>query len=113
VLAGINVIGVRSAATTAAVLAVGKLVPLVLFIVIGLHYVDWSMALPAAGEGLLDGGIPLRNLGEAALLLMFAYAGFENLAAAAGEYRRPQRDVPFALMTMIVSVTLLYVLVQL
>jgi len=111
-LAGINIIGVRSAATTAAVLAVGKLLPLVLFIVIGLHYVDWSLALPEFGSGMLA-GIPLRNLGEAALLLLFAYAGFENLAAAAGEYKRPERDVPFALLTMITTVTLLYVLVQL
>src|SRR5690606_4458269 len=52
-------------------------------------------------------------LGEAALLLLFAYAGFENTPAAAGEYRNPQRDVPFALLTMITLITLLYALVQL
>ncbi len=55
----------------------------------------------------------MGSLSEAALLLLFAYAGFENTAAAAGEYRNPRRDVPFALLTMITSVTLLYTLVQL
>ena len=60
------------------------------------------MESPAAG-----------SLGEAALLLLFAYAGFENTAAAAGEYRNPQRDVPFALLSMITLVTLLYSGVQL
>jgi amino acid transporter len=51
-------------------------------------------------------------LGEGALLLLFAYAGFENIPAAAGEFRNPRRDVPFALLTMIALVTLLYVAVQ-
>ena len=36
----------------------------------------------------------------------------ENTPAAAGEYRNPRRDVPFALLVMIVTVTLLYSLVQ-
>src|SRR5687768_17922610 len=34
---------------------------------------------------------PFDALGEAALLLLFAYAGFENTAAAAGEYKNPDR----------------------
>src|SRR5690606_2581113 len=52
------------------------------------------------------------DLGQAALLLLFAYAGFENLPAAAGEYRNPRRDVPFAMLSMIATVTALYVAVQ-
>lgn len=106
VLVAINVLGVRAAAQTGALLAIGKLVPLVLFVAIGAFHVDASMATPS--------GSPLsaRPLGEAALLLLFAYAGFENLPAAAGEYRNPRRDVPFALLTMIATVTLVYVSVQ-
>jgi amino acid transporter len=73
---------------------------------VGLPAVDWSLVFP----------VPMPNtagLGEAAILLLFAYAGFENTAAAAGEFRDPKRDVPFALVTMIIVVTLLYTLVQL
>src|SRR3546814_3665614 len=69
-------------------------------------YVDMSLATPLAGP------IPLDDLGRAALLLLFAYAGFENLPAAAGEYSNPRRDVPFAMLMMIASVTLLYFAVQ-
>jgi len=102
----INVIGVKSAARTGVALVIGKLLPLALFIAIGVFYIDTS---------LLTGGEapPLRNLGEAALLLLFAYAGFENIPAAAGEFRNPRRDVPFALLTMIATVTLIYAAVQL
>lgn len=106
-LVAINIIGVRSAARTGAFLAVSKLIPLALFIAIGAFFVDLSTATPMP----LD-SIPLRNLGEGALLLLFAYAGFENMPAAAAEYRNPRRDVPFAMLTMIALVTALYVAVQ-
>lgn len=106
ILTWINVIGVKAAARTGVVFVIVKLLPLAAFILIGVFYIDWSGAesinLP-----------PLNTLGEAALLLLFAYAGFENTPAAAGEYKNPQRDVPFALITMIITITVIYTLVQL
>ena len=105
-LVAVNVLGVRAAARTGVFLAIAKVLPLLMFIGIGAMYVDMSLAAPLAAA------IPLRDLGEAALLLMFAYAGFENLPAAAGEYRNPRRDVPFALLMMITTVTLIYCAVQ-
>ncbi|WP_295972806.1 APC family permease [uncultured Xanthomonas sp.] len=107
-LTAINVIGVKSAARTGVALVIGKLVPLLLFVAIGVFYVDWSWAFSGKTPDPRDVG----NLGEAALLLLFAYAGFENIPAAAGEYRNPRRDVPFALITMIVTVTLIYAAAQ-
>ena len=105
-LVAINVVGVRAAANAGVLLAIGKLVPLALFVAIGVFHVDTSLASPSAAP------LTAKPLAEAALLLLFAYAGFENLPAAAGEYRNPRRDVPFALLTMISTVTLVYVSVQ-
>lgn len=104
-LTWINVVGVRAGARTAIVLMIAKTLPLVFFIAVGLNYVDWSRlevdALPATS-----------GLGEAALLLLFAYAGFENTPAAAGEYRNPRRDVPIALIAAMLFIMLIYSLVQ-
>ncbi len=103
-LTAINVAGVRWGVGTAVGLAIAKLLPLGLFVGAGLLAANWrQVAAQPAGDG---------NLGEAALLLLFAYAGFENTPAPAGEYRSPQRDVPFALIAQIVLVTLLYLAVQ-
>jgi len=105
-LTWINVVGVKSGARTAVVLSITKVLPLVFLIVIGLPAIDAGALFP----------IPMPRtdvLGEAALLLLFAFAGFENTAAAAGEYKNPRRDVPFALLTMIIGVTTLYFLIQL
>jgi amino acid transporter len=105
-LVGVNIIGVRAAARTGVLLAIAKLLPLLMFVGIGAMYVDLSQAAVLTAE------IPPADLGKAALLLLFAYAGFENLPAAAGEYRNPRRDVPFAMLAMIATVTLVYVAVQ-
>lgn len=110
-LTWINVVGVRAAARTGVGLAIAKLVPLAMFITIGAFFVDPARAMPPISLGELR-AIPLGDLGQAALLLLFAYAGFENLPAAAGEYRNPRRDIPFALVTMITVVTLVYAAVQ-
>lgn len=104
-LAVINARAVRAGASAAVVLVIAKMLPLAFFIVVGAWFVDHAhLAIFAAPRG---GG-----LGQAALLLLFAYAGFENTPAAAGEYRNPRRDVPFALLAMILVVTLVYGAVQ-
>lgn len=104
-LAWINIIGVKEGSRVAVGFTIIKSVPLLIFVAVGIFYVDWS-----AFENVqfTAGG----NFAEAALLLLFAYAGFENTPAVAGEYKNPKRDVPFAMLTMIAFVTITYVLVQ-
>jgi amino acid transporter len=105
-LTWINIIGVKSGVRTAVFLAITKTLPLLLFVFVGIFYVSTSLATSVAakpGSG---------TLGDAVLLLLFAYAGFENTAAPAGEFKNPRRDVPFALIVQIVIVTLIYSGVQ-
>ena len=102
----INVVGVRSGARAAAGLAVAKTLPLLLLVTVGIISIDIGSVVAAAP-------LSTRGLSQAALLLLFAYAGFENSAAVAGECRNPRRDIPRALITMIASVTTLYFLIQL
>lgn len=104
-LTAINIVGVKSGVRTAVFLAITKTVPLLVFIGVGLFVASASVA---AGQGAPRQG----DLGAAALLLLFAYAGFENTAAPAGEFKNPRRDVPFALLAQIVIVTLIYTAVQ-
>jgi amino acid transporter len=104
VLAWLNWIGVESGVRTAMVLVAGKLIPLAVFVGLGLRFAQTSrIAGQPAGSG---------DLGAAALLLLYAYAGFENTAAPAGEYKNPKRDLPFALLTHIAVITTLYFTVQ-
>lgn len=104
-LAWINILGVKAGARTAVALAIAKTLPLIFFIVVGAWFIE--------GPRLVAHQVPHgAAMGRATLLLLFAYGGYESTSAAAGEYRNPRRDLPFALLFMVLSVTLIYGAVQ-
>lgn len=105
-LTWINVIGVKQGAKAAVFLTIAKSVPLVFFIGIGVFAVNLELLTAENPSSSFD------SLSEAVLLLLFAYCGFENTPGAAGEFKNPKRDIPFALLTMVFLVTLVYTLVQ-
>lgn len=105
VLMAINIRGIKQSAWTVNALTIGKLVPLALFILIGLPYVSWGSLRP--GEPLLSHAISAPTL-----YLIFAYGGYEVVPVPAGETRDPQRAVPFAMIMTIVIAGLVMTLAQ-
>jgi amino acid transporter len=103
-LTAINVLGVRGAARVSTMLTVAKLVPLLLFVGVGIFFVDrHAFASPAFVSAPFT---------RAVLQLTFAFGGFEVAVIPAGEMKDPRRDTPFALLVGIGGATLLYVLIQ-
>jgi len=104
-LAIINLVGVRKAAGAISGLTIGKLAPLLLFVGVGLFFLDpHGFALtrvPDAG-----------SFSKAVLLMIFAFSGFEATVIAAGEMKDPRRDIPFALFVAIAVSTVMYVMIQ-
>src|SRR5438067_13604941 len=107
-LAALNYRGIRPGALTSDFFSGAKLIPILLFVGIGLFFVDWHrLALPPpAGETKIEA---LKVGGFAAL---FACTGFEYVPVAAGETDSPQKNVPLALFFALLGSVLLYVLVQ-
>ena len=56
---------------------------------------------------------PSENLGAAALLLIYAFVGFEGAVVPAGEAKRPERDMPLGLLLGLAVVAILYMVIQL
>jgi amino acid transporter len=105
VVSAINVRGIRESSFVVNVLTIGKLLPLATFILAGVFFVDWSRLIPAAG-------VSLEELSASGLLLIYAFGGYEVVPVVAGEARDPRRDVPFALIMTIVTVTMILTLAQ-
>lgn len=106
ILTWINVIGIKHGAKMAVFLTITKSIPLVLFMIVGLFYMNWD---------LISAEIPnisFDAMTKAVLLVLFAYVGFESTPGAAGEFKNPKKDLPFALLTMVILVTLSYTLIQ-
>lgn len=101
----INILGIRPTALVSNVFTIGKLAPLVLFVTVGVFFIDpqqYSFATPPA----------LDDFSGAVLLLVFAFTGFEVALIPAGEVRDPRRHMPLALITAIAVAAVLYVLIQ-
>jgi amino acid transporter len=104
-IAVINIRGIRLSSSVVNVLTAGKVLPLVVFILAGLFFVDWIRVVPSAVPSL-------GALSTSGLLLIFGFGGYEVVPVPGGEARDPQRSVPFALVTTLVIVTILMTLVQ-
>jgi APA family basic amino acid/polyamine antiporter len=102
-LTWINIRGIKQASWVVNALTVGKLLPLFLFIVVGVWFID-----PARFASLPD--VSLTQVSAAALLLVFAYGGYEVTGVPAGEASNPRRDVPFAFVMTIVVVAIVMTL---
>lgn len=101
----INFIGVRDAAITSNIFTLAKLIPLLLFIGVGLFFLtpaNFTLGTyPAYG-----------SFSTAVLLLIYAFTGFENASVPAGEIVNPRRNLPFAILIGIAIVTTVYLLIQ-
>ena len=104
----VNVIGVDVAAKFLGWATMIKLLPLLLFLVVGA--VGLSMGHGAATPITTP---PNASFGRAAILAMFALTGMETPLAASGEVKDPSRTVPRALFLAMGSIGLLYIAVQL
>jgi len=104
-LSVVNLIGVRDTARATNVFTIGKLLPILLFIGVGLFFINRVNFTPG----------PLPSLGsfsQSVLLLVYAFSGFEMAVIPAGEIQNPRRNVPIALLTGIGVVAVVYMLVQ-
>jgi len=101
----VNLIGVRESALLTNIFTVGKIVPLLIFVAVGIFFIqpenfDFSVT-PEYG-----------NFSAAVLLLIYAYVGFEAAVIPAGETKDPQKNLPFALLIALGFCTVLFILIQ-
>jgi basic amino acid/polyamine antiporter, APA family len=101
----INIRGVRQGAGAVTVITVAKLLPLLLFVCVGIFFVHppnlaWS-GWPAS-----------KSLGDAVILLIFAFVGIEVALIPSGEVKNPARTVPRSAYLALVITTVIYILIQ-
>ena len=103
-VAGVLIAGVRESTRSNTVMVITKLAILLFFIVVaftafnGDHFSDFA---PNGWDGIES----------AAALIFFAYIGFDAVSTASEETRRPDRDLPIAIVGSLVIATVVYILV--
>lgn len=102
----INIRGVKQGATANNLFVAAKLLPLAIFVGVGLFFIHPAnlKSWPAMGRG---------DWFQAILLLVYAFGGFDNASVPGSEMRDPRRDAPFAMLAGMGIVTVFYLLIQL
>ena len=105
ILAAVNIAGVKKALALLGGLTLLKALPL-----LGAPLAALAFTLPWPAPGPMPA---LSELEAGALLVFYAFVGFENVVVPAGETKQPGKNLPRAIFVTIGLTTLLYFLVQL
>ena len=106
VLAVINLLGIKLYEVIQNLATIAKILPVILFIGMGIFYIEPVNFTPLVPNGVYTPG----SFGAAAVMLFFAFTGFESLAVAAAEMENPQKNLPKATLITIFTVSAIYIL---
>ena len=101
----VNLIGIRESAVMTNIFTVGKLVPLLIFAVVGMFFIS-------PGNFTFDVVPEYSAFSSAVLLLIYAFVGFEASVVLTGETKDPTKTVPFGLIVGIIVVAIFYIFIQ-
>ncbi len=108
VLGIMNIMGVKISKIINNIVTIGKLLPLIFFILVGIFYVKGVNFAPM--ESVPD--MTQASFGAAALIIFYAFTGFESIAVAAEDMEKPERNVPKAIILVLTLVSIVYILIQ-
>ncbi|MFO0982017.1 MAG: amino acid permease [Planctomycetota bacterium] len=99
----INYVGIKPAAWTTNGFTIAKLLPLLVFAIVGLSIIRLDRLSFATSASALGAG---------AFKALFACQGFENVPVPAGETKNPRRSIPLATVSSLLFSVSLYVLIM-
>ena len=101
----INLIGVKESARIGDIFTVSKLIPLLVFVGVGLFFISPARFMLAARPSV-------GTFSAAVFILVYAFSGFEAVLVNSGEIRQPQRVIPFALIVALSASVVLFLFIQ-
>ncbi|MEO6656549.1 MAG: amino acid permease [Pyrinomonadaceae bacterium] len=105
IITAVNLRGIRESAMMTNIFTFGKLLPLFVFVAVGLFFVE-------RGNFTFEPVPQYSAFSATVLLLIYAFVGFEGPVVVAGETKEPEKTVPFGLIAGLVIVTVFYIAVQ-
>ena len=105
-VATVNILGVKQGSRLNGIATVAKLLPLILLVVCGVFFVDRSNLAIATAPAIGD-------VTRASIVLIFAFSGVESALVPSGEVKDPARTVPRAIFVAMLTITFLYIAIQL
>jgi APA family basic amino acid/polyamine antiporter len=105
ILVFINIRGVREGAAAVTIVTLAKLLPILLFLCVGIFFIHPGNISFTTWPGS-------KALGDSVVVLMFAFVGIEVALIPSGEVRNPARTVPRSIYMALLITTIIYILIQ-
>lgn len=106
----LNMVSTKTSGIIQTIATIGKLVPLILIIIFG--FINGggnnSITTPLVGNNISIGSV----IGQLLIAILFAYDGWINVGALAGEMKDPGRDLPKAIVGGLAFVMVVYILIN-
>lgn len=103
----VNIRGVRPTEVLNNTVTLIKLLPLAVIVLVGVFAIEPAHFTPVFPADFTD-----DKFGAAVLLMFFAYVGIDNMAMAAEDMKNPQKNLPVAIVAVVVLSCIIYFLVQ-
>ena len=106
----LNMVSTKTSGIIQTIATIGKLVPLILIIIFGFISGGGnnSITTPLVGDNISIGSV----IGQLLIAILFAYDGWINVGALAGEMKDPGRDLPKAIVGGLAFVMVVYILIN-
>lgn len=88
-----------------------KLATIIIFIIIGVFFIskaNFTPVLPRVAE--VNGGVFVSRFGAAFNTVFYLFTGFSFIPIAAAQMRNPEKNIPRVLISVMISITILYTL---
>ena len=105
-LALINILGAKTGIRFVMLTTFTKLIPLLLLIIIGMWHISMTNLQ-------WNNSFSFYDIGNATLILFFAFLGIESAVANGGEFKNPARVVPLGIFSGLAFVLVFYISIQL
>ena len=109
-IAILNTLGSKTSGTIQTISTIGKLVPLAIIIICGFFMGEGNnpIVTPITAEGIS----PMAVIGQVLIAILFAYDGWINVGALAGEMKNPGKDLPKAIVGGLAAVMAVYLIIN-
>ncbi|QZA80655.1 APC family permease [Deefgea piscis] len=106
----VNYFGVSLAKFLNNLSSVSKLMVIFLFVVVGIFYFDFSNFQPFILPEVVSNDSFYSSVGAALGVIFYAFTGFSFLPIAAARMENPQKNIPLALISVIMTCSVIYFL---
>ena len=106
----LNTISSKTSGFIQTIATICKLIPLILIIVFG--FINGNNTSPILTPLVGDNVSPTGVIGQLLIAVLFAYDGWINVGALAGEMKNPGKDLPMAIVGGLVFVMAVYIIIN-